>query len=161
MVPKVRQRANAQGADVGIGIIPHEWRNLLAVHGLAHPAIHQRRAVRGKPEVALCVREQRHAGLLVRGREPIVRPLLFAARDDGGNVFTDARCRVVGVVVIEVGLDVLRVIEVAVITFAVVFPHQFPVGFDEIVHRLRHFCANESLWLEQRSQRRAGGRQRR
>src|SRR2546422_151134 len=159
MVPKIRQRSNPQSAHVRVGIIPHQRRDLLAVHRFAHPAVRQRRAVRGKPYVVLHVGEDRHAGLLVRRREVVVGPLFFAARDDSGDRFTDARRGVVGVVMVEVGLGVLRVIDVAVVTLAVVFPEQFPVRLDEIVHRLRHFCAGETLRLEQRRQRALGGRE--
>ena len=76
-------------------------------------------------------------------------PLLFAAGNDGAYRFADARRRVVGVEVVEVGLDILRVIDIAMVTLAVIFPNQFPVGFDKIVHHLRHLRTIETLRPEQ------------
>ena len=46
---------------------------------------------------------------------------------------------------IEIGFDVLRVIGVTVETFAVVFPDEFPIGFDEVIDGFGDFGAAKAL----------------
>ena len=147
MIPEVRQRAHPQRADIGVEVIAHERGDLLAVHRFADVTIDQRRAVGGEPDVVLGIGKLGHAGLLVRGGEAGGGPLLFAMRDDGGDFLFDARGGVVGVVVVEVGLDVLRMVDVAMETFAIVFPDEFPIGFDEVIDRFGNFCPRETLRL--------------
>ena len=53
---------------------------------------------------------------------------------------------------IVIGLDVLRVVQVAVITLAVVFPDEFPVGAHGVVDRLGNLCAIDALRLKHRLQ---------
>ena len=60
---------------------------------------------------------------------------------------------VIGVVVVEVGLDVLRVVDVTVITFAVVLPDQLPIGVHVEVHDLGDLGASHSLGAGNRADR--------
>ena len=64
----------------------------------------------------------------------------------------DALGRVVGVVVVEVGLDVLRMVDVAVVALAVVLPDELPVGLDVVVDRLGDLGAAEALRPQRRRQ---------
>ncbi len=60
---------------------------------------------------------------------------------------------IVSVVVVKVGFDVLRVVNVAVVALAIVLPNQFPVGMNVEVHDLSHFGAGQSLWAGDRADR--------
>ena len=60
-------------------------------------------------------------------------PFLLTACDRGCNFILDARSCIVGIVMIEVGFDVLGMITVTVEAFAVVFPNQFPICMDEVI----------------------------
>src|SRR5206468_8008838 len=60
--------------------------------------------------------------------------------------------RIIRVVVIEVGFDILRMIKVAVVTLAVVFPDQLPVRLDEVIDGPGHLRAVQPLRLQQRGQ---------
>ena len=51
---------------------------------------------------------------------------------------------------VVVGLDVLRVVEIAVVALAVVFPDEFPVGVDGVVDRLGHLGAVATLRTKHR-----------
>ncbi len=46
---------------------------------------------------------------------------------------------------IKVGLDVLGMVDIAMETFAVVFPDQFPVGMDIEIHDLGDFGVRQTL----------------
>src|SRR5262249_9693351 len=46
---------------------------------------------------------------------------------------------------IKVRLNVLWMIDVAMVTFAVVFPHNLPIGLDRVVSIRRHLGANETV----------------
>ncbi len=54
---------------------------------------------------------------------------------------------------VVIGLDVLRMVAVAVVALAVVFPYEFPVGMDDVADRLGHLGAVATLrpkhWLRQ------------
>src|SRR5437879_67590 len=99
------------------------------------------------------VRKGNHPGTLVSYRQPGASPLLFASRHGGSHLPANARGQVVCVVMVEVGFDVLRVIEIAVVTFTVVFPHKLPVGVDQIIHGLGYFGGGEALRLKNRRKR--------
>ena len=156
MIPEVRQRANSQRTDVRFLVVAHEGSDLFAVHRFAHPAVRQRRAVGGEPDVLIGVGKDRHPRPSVCRRQPVGRPFFLAPRDDGVDPVADDRGGVVGVVVVEVGFDILRVIEVAVVTFAVVLPNHLPVRAHQVVGHFRHLRAPESLRLDQRRQQPAG-----
>ena len=67
---------------------------------------------------------------------------------------------VVGVVVIAVGLDVLRVVDVAVVALAVVLPDQLPVGLDLVVDLLCDLRPREALRAQDGGQCAPGERRR-
>ena len=81
VVPHVGQRANAQRADVGVGVVAHQRRDLPAVHRFADVAFDERRAIGGEPAVALGVGKLRHAGAAMADGQPGGGPLFFAAGD--------------------------------------------------------------------------------
>src|SRR6266850_3412065 len=57
----------------------------------------------------------------------------------------DPVSRIVGVIMIEVGLDILRMVRVAMVAFAIIFPHNLPIRVDGIIDNLCHPGAAKSL----------------
>ena len=96
--------------------------------------------------------KNRHARLLVGGGEAGGRPFLLTMSNGGGHLLPDERRGIIGVVVVEVGLDVLGVIEVAMKALAVVLPNQFPVGFNEVIDCFGNFRPRKALRFGQRGE---------
>ena len=148
VTPHVGHGAQSQCADGVVGVVAHQRRYLLAIHRLADVAVRQRRAVDGEPAIIPVIRERRHATTLVGDGQTLLTPPLLALFGLVGDFGHQLRRGVVGVEMIVVGLDVLRMVEVAVVTLSVVFPDEFPVGAHGVVDRPGDLCAIDTLWLE-------------
>ena len=78
------------------------------------------------------------------------RPFFFAAGHRLLDPRLDPLARVIRVVVVEICFDVLRMIDVAVVTLAVVLPHELPIRRHVVVDDLRHLGPVESLRPDER-----------
>ena len=156
VTPHVGHGAQSQCADGVVGVVAHQRGHLFAVHRLADVAVGQQRAVDGKPAVLAGARKRRHAAGLMSDGQPLPPPRLLALPGFFIDASRHLRRGVVGVEMIVVGLDVLRMVEVAVVTLSVVFPDEFPVGAHGVVDRPGDLCAIDALWLEHRLQLLAG-----
>ena len=80
-----------------------------------------------------------------RDSEPWAASLVSRRAVTAFNLFGNARDGVIRIVVVEISLDVLGVVDVAVITLAVIFPDELPVGVDVKVHDLGDLGACPAL----------------
>ena len=74
----------------------------------------QRGAIGGEPNVFLGIWESGHAGALVSRHRAVRSAVVLDAANRGINLALNPRRGVIRVVVVEIGLDVLRVVDVAV-----------------------------------------------
>ncbi len=73
------------------------------------------------------------------------------------SLFGHTRDGIIGIVVIEVGFDILRVVDIAVVAFPVILPDQFPIGIDLKIHDLGNLATRQALRLGNRGNRLVGG----
>ena len=145
MIPEIRQRTHAQRADIGIPVIAHERSDLFAIHGFADVAIDQRRAIGGIPDVVLGIGKGSHAGLFVGDGQTGSGHFFSLRLTRGSNLLADTRGGVIRIVMIEIGFDVLRVVDVAMVAFAIVFPDQFPICIYEVIDGASNFSVFKTL----------------
>src|SRR6266446_3603750 len=145
VVPKIRQRAHPQRAYLRLLVVAHQRRDLFAVQRFGDVTLSQWCSIGGEPEVFFSVRKARHACPLVRQRKAGNRRPLLATRYGGSDPPLNVRRGVIGVIVVEIGFDVLWVVPVAMIALAVVLPDEFPIRFDQIINGFGNSGAVEPL----------------
>jgi len=141
MVPEIGQGADAQGVGVSGLVVAHEGATLLAVHGFGEIAIDQGRAVGGVPNYYF-----RHRGrwfmptAFTEWGGAVLHALFFVSADCFGRSAcwmrgwcrrrcSDRSC-----------LDVLGVVDVAMVALAVVFPDSFQLAFHEVIDSFGDFA---------------------
>ena len=81
----------------------------------------------------------------MRDLQAILGALHLMASRSGLNALVHGGRRVVGVVMVKIRLDVLRMIHVAVVAFAVVFPYHLPVCSNLVINNLCHLRLTHPL----------------
>src|SRR6266581_2390747 len=133
MMPEVRERPYSQRIDLRILIVTHQWRHELSVNGFSREAVHERRAIRGVPDAGLGIREISHTTALVRRCDSGCCASLLTQPHSRCDLRLDSRGGVVSIIMIEVGLNVLGMVDVAMIAFPIVLPDKLPVRPHKVI----------------------------